>query len=104
MFMLPGVQARDIADGFKNHLFLSKHMPLRSGYSQSSIGDNGKFIAHYLNHMQHRGRTEASLDHKDLAEEAPTMRTVDTSMTYGDKPAHQSAPTQDTVELTPTRA
>jgi len=70
MLMLSDVQASDIADGSKNHWFLSKYMPLRrTGYSKSFIGDNGKFMAHHLNHMQHRGGPEASLDHNDLAED-----------------------------------
>ena len=69
VLMLPGVQASDIADGSKNHEFLSEYMPLRSGYSKSSIGHNGKFMAHHLKHMEHGGRPEASSDHNDLAED-----------------------------------
>merc|ERR1719327_1572167 len=99
--MLAGVQASDIADGSKKHGVLSKYMPLRSGYSKSSAGDNGKFMAHHLNHMEHGGRPEASSDHNDLAEEAPVMPTVDSPfMIYSDTPAHPSAPTQHTLEVT----
>jgi len=59
VLMFSGVQASDIADGSKSHGFLSKYMPSRSQSSQSFIGDSGKFMAHYLNHMQHGGRPEA---------------------------------------------
>ena len=69
VLMLSGVQASDIADGSKSHVFLSKYMPLRSEYSKSSIGDNGKFMAHHLKHMEHEGRPEASSDQNDLAED-----------------------------------
>jgi len=101
--MLSGVQASDITDGSEKHGSLSKY-PLRSGYSKSSIGDTGKFMAYRLNHMQHGGRPEASWDHAALAEEAPTTPTVGTFMTYSDKPAHLTAPTQDTMGFTPAKA
>ena len=105
LLMLSGVQASDIADGSQNHWFFSEYMPLRSGYSESSIGDNGKFMAHHLNHMEHGGRPEASSDHNDLAEEAPTAPTVDSPfMIYSDKPAHPMTPIQDTMEFTPAQA
>merc|ERR1719161_1400791 len=102
--MLSGVQASDIADGSKNHRFL-KYMPLRSGYSKSSIGDTGKFVAHHLKHMKHGGWPEASSDRNDIAEEAPAMPTVDSPfMIYSDKHAHPAAPTQDTMEFPPAQA
>jgi len=41
----------------------------RSESSKSSIGDKGKFMAHHLNNMEHGGRSEASMDHDDPAEE-----------------------------------
>jgi len=68
VLMLSGVQASDIADGSKNHGFLSEYMPLRSGYS------TGKFMALHLKHMEHGGRPEAPSDHNDLAEDLESQK------------------------------
>jgi ribosomal protein L10 len=45
-------------------------MPLRSETSESFHGDNGKFMAHHLNRMEHGGRPEALSDHYGVVEDA----------------------------------
>ena len=82
MLMFSGVQASDTADGSKNNGFLSKFMPLRSGSSKGSIGDNGKFMVQHLHHMEIEGQSEASSDHRDVAEEALSTPTVDSRTTH----------------------
>jgi hypothetical protein len=70
LLMLSSVQAKDIADSSKNHGFLPNYMPLLSESSKSSIGDSGMFMAHYLNHMERGGRTEALSDQYGLADDS----------------------------------
>merc|ERR1719331_1564208 len=69
MLIFSGVQASDIAGGSVNYGFLSTYMPLRSESSKNFVGDHGKFMAHHLNHMERGGRSEASLDQDDPAED-----------------------------------
>merc|ERR1719353_378077 len=117
-----GVHASDIADGSKDYGFLFKYMPLRSESSKSSTGDNGKFMAHHLNHIEHGGRSEISSDHYGLADDAFVSvgssytdgkseaggiivpRAVDSSFTtHSDKHVHAVAHIQDTMDLTSAR-
>jgi hypothetical protein len=62
LLMFSSVQANDIANGSKSLGFLFKYMSSRSESSKSSIGDNGKFMAYHLNHMELGGRPKALSD------------------------------------------
>merc|ERR1719305_1288358 len=70
LLMFSHVQASEIADGSTNHGFLSKYMQSRSESSKSLIGDQGKFMAHHLNRMEHGGRPGALSDHYGVVEDA----------------------------------
>jgi hypothetical protein len=45
-------------------------MPLRSESTKTTIGDNGKFMVHHLNHVERGARPEALSDHYGLADDS----------------------------------
>merc|ERR1719327_2167848 len=112
LLILSGVQASDVADGSKNHGVSSNYVPLRSGYLKSSLGVNGKFMAHHLKHMEHGGRPKALRHADDFSVRLSSSHAdgkfegiVDSPfMTYSDKPFHPTSRAQDTMDFSYSRA
>jgi aarF domain-containing kinase len=93
LLMFSGVQARDIADGSKNHGLVSKYIAFQSESAKNSVGDTGKFMAYHLNHMDGYVPVGYSNPRGDLDGAAPAITSP--FMTYSDNPVHPTAHLQD---------